>query len=306
MRRWVTPMASRIVETIKNERAPLRSLETLIKATPVFSARLVLLANLANRASPRLTTVSQATSALGLDYIKPLILALLAYEAISHAPSQTEDPFDADPTTLRDLWEHALASAMIAAKIAIKLANVSPLQAFTAGLIHDIGRVLLWRYSNVEFAAAVALARQRQLAICDAEASAIGIDHAAMGDAWCGKCEIAAPLAELVRWHHEPMPAPNPSVGAGVPRLIAIVQAAESLSENSPLGLNDEGLPECADAWSSLGLSKAAWTETQQIVTAEIATLLEAFRLSPFRSRAAGVLPPRDLSDSPGRAGANV
>jgi CheY-like chemotaxis protein/HD-like signal output (HDOD) protein len=282
LRRWVTPLASRLVETIENERAPLGSVEALIKARPGFSARLVLLANLANNPAPRLTGVSQAASALGLDYIKPLTLGLLAYEAKPLGPSQSEALFDPDPTTLRDLWEHALASAMIAAKIATEIANVSPLQAFTAGLIHDIGRVLLWRYSSVEFAAAVALARQQQLSIGQAEVSAIGIDHAAMGAAWCGKCEIAAPLAELVRRHHEPMTAPNATGGAGVPRLIAIVQAAESLSETAPLGLNDEGLPECPGAWSSLGLSKAEWTETQQIVKAEIATLRDAFGFCGF------------------------
>ncbi|MGZ8451682.1 MAG: HDOD domain-containing protein, partial [Candidatus Binatia bacterium] len=185
LRRSVTPLVSRLVETIENERAPLRSLEALIKASPVFSTRLTLLTNLAKGASPRLAAVSQATGAIGLDYLKPLILGLLAYEAKPLGPSHRE--VDPDPTTLRDLWEHALASAMIAAKLATTLANVSPLQAFTAGLIHDIGRVLLWRYSNVEFAAAVALARQ-QLPIVQAETSAIGIDHAALGDAWCGKC----------------------------------------------------------------------------------------------------------------------
>ncbi len=295
MRRWVTPLAARLVETIENERAPLRSLEAVIKASPVFSARLVLLANLANNPAPRLTAVSQATSAIGLDYIKPLILGLLAYEAKPLGPSQGEALFDPDPTTLRDLWEHALASAMIAAKIATKLANVSPLQAFTAGLIHDIGRVLLWRYSNVEFAAAVALARQQQLPIGQAEASAIGLDHVAMGDAWCGKCEIAAPLAELVRRHHEPMTALAATASAGVPRLIAIVQAAESLSEKTPLGLNDEGLPEGADAWSSLDLSKAEWTGTQQRVTLEIETLRDAFGFRRF-DRASPAFYRREIS----------
>ncbi len=257
LRRWVTPLASRLVETSENERAPLRRLEALIKARPALSARLVLLANLATGSAPRLSGFAQATSALGLDYVKPLVLALLAYETRPLGPSQSKALFDPDPTTLRELWEHALASAMIAAKIATKLANVSPVQAFTAGLIHDIGRVLLWRYSNVEFAAAVALARQQQLPIGQAETSAIGIDHTAMGDAWCGNCKIAAPLAEIVRRHHEPITAVDATVAAGVPRLIAIVQAAESLSETAPLGLNDEGLPEYADSWSSLGLGQS-------------------------------------------------
>jgi CheY-like chemotaxis protein/HD-like signal output (HDOD) protein len=284
LRRWVTPLTSRLVETSENERAPSRNLETLIKARPALSDRLVLLAHLATSSAPRLTGFSQATSTLGPDYVKPLVLALLAYETRPLGPSQSEALFDPDPTTLRELWEHALASAMIAAKIATTLANVSPMQAFTAGLIHDIGRILLWRYSNVEFAAAVALARQQQLSIGQAETSAIGIDHTAMGAAWCSNCKIAAPLAEVVLRHHEPITAVDATVAAGVPRLIAIVQAAESLSETTPLGLNDEGLPKSADGWSSLGLIKTEWTGTIQSVTAEIETLSDAFGFRRFDS----------------------
>jgi len=282
LRRWVTPMTSRPAETSQNERAPLRNLEALIKARPALSERLVLLAHLATGSTPRHSGFSQATQTLGPDYVKPLVLGLLAYETRPLGPSQSKALFDPDPTTLRELWEHALASAMIAAKIAATLANISPMQAFTAGLIHDIGRVLLWRYSHVEFAAAVALARQQQLPIDQAETSAIGIDHTAMGDAWCANCKIATPLAEMVRRHHEPITVVDANLVTGVPRLIAIVQAAESLSETAPLGLNDEGLPECADGWSSLGLIKAEWNETAQNVMAEIETLRDAFGFRGF------------------------
>ena len=284
MRRWVTPLTSRLVETSENARAPLRNLEALIKARPALSDRLVLLAHLATGSAPRLSGFAQATGTLGPDDVKPLILALLAYEPRPLGPSQSKALFDPDPTTLRELWEHALASAMIAAKIATKLANVSPMQAFTAGLIHDIGRVLLWRYSNVEFAAAVALAHQQQLPIGQAETSAIGIDHTTMGDAWCGNCKIAAPLTEMVRRHHEPITVVDATVAAGVPSLIAIVQAAESLSETAPLGVNDEGLPASTDGWLSLGLNKAEWTETVQSFTAQIETLREAFGFRRFDS----------------------
>lgn len=267
---------------MSNDCVSLRSLEEALEATPVLATRLVVLANLAKDAAPRITGFSQAASALGLENVRPLILGLLAYEAKPLGRSRTEETLEADPTTLRDLWEHALASAMIAAKLATKLTDVPPLQAFIAGLIHDIGRVLLWRYSKVEFAAAVALSRHQQLPIGVAEASVIGIDHAAMGEAWCGKCEIAAPLAEFVRRHHESAAVLQPAIASGAPRLIAIIQAAESLSEHTPLGLNDEALPECAGAWLSLGLSKVEWTETQQIVTAEIETLREAFGFRRF------------------------
>lgn len=274
-RRCHTPTASRIVAAMSDDRVPLRALEETINAAPVLANRLLLLANLANRASPRWEIVSQATRALGLDYIKPLILGWLAYDGQPRGP--LAEAGEAEPIMLRDLWEHALTCAMIAAKLAAKLANISPLQAFTAGLIHDIGRVLLWRHSNAEFAAAVALARKQRLPIWQAEASAIGIDHAVMGEAWCDKCDIAAPLAAVVRRHHEPMTMANLSGADGLERLIAVIRVAESLAEKTPLGLVDEGLADDATEWSSIGLNKADWAETAQGVWREVESLREAF-----------------------------
>lgn len=278
LRRSTAPLASWIVETIRNERAPLRSLEAAIKAAPVFATRLVLLANLAKGAAPRVTGVSHAISVLGLENLKPLLLGLLAHEAQPAGGAPAQSAFAPDPTTCRDLWEHALACAMIAAKLGATLADISPLQAFIGGLIHDIGRVLLWHYSNAGFATASALVRAQQLPMWQAEQRTFGIDHGAIGEAWCGNCDIAAPLSVAVRWHHEPAPQPS-----GADRLIAIIQAAESLAEKTPPGLVDEGLPEDAAAWSALGLGeKAPWLETAQAVRSEIESLREAFGFPRF------------------------
>lgn len=281
-RRCLAPQAEQIVETIRNDRAPLPSLEAAISATPVLAARLIVLANLAKGSSQRIATVSQATSSLGLDCIKPLLLGLLAFEPKPEASTPRDENLEATAMPLRELWEHALATAMLAAKIANKLDNVAPMHAFTAGFIHDIGRALLWRYSDSEFSAALLMSRQQQLSIREAETRATGIDHVAMGDTWCRKCEIIAPLAEVVCRHHEPITALNDSVDDGVQRLIAVIQAAESLSEKEPFGLMSEGLPECAGTWSLLGLSGAVWTKPLQIINSEIEALRETFGFPRF------------------------
>jgi len=252
-------------------------------ASPVFAHRLVLLANLARGATPRISTVAQATSALGLENLKPLLLGLIAYDVKSPTISRSQQTFTADPLSLRDLWEHALASAMIAAKLTAKLTEVAPLQAFIAGLIHDIGRLLLWRYSAAEFAAAVTLARDQRLAITDAEARTLGIDHTVLGEAWCGKYEIAAPLAAVVRRHHDSITTLQASSADGVARLISVIQAGESLADTKPIGLIDEDLPDDSGSRSALGLGgKADWVDTAAEVQSTVASLREAFGFSRF------------------------
>ena len=279
LRRWVAPAASRIVETIKNDRAPLPRLEAAISATPLFAARLIVLAKLALGAAQRISTVSQAASALGLDYIKPLVLGLLAHDPnLGASPSSTE--MVDDDTTLRELWEHALASAMLAGKIAGKLNNVAPMHAFTAGFIHDVGRVMLWRYSNREFASAVATARQQQLPIWQAESRVLGTDHIAVGDGWCDRCEIATSLADVVRQHHGT--ERDPTIGGGADRLITIIQAAESLLESAPLGSAGEGFAAPVDPWARLGLSGAVWSQDLPALKLEIENLREIFGFPRF------------------------
>ena len=282
LRRCVAPAAARIVETIKNDRAPLPRLDAAISATPLFAARLIVLAKLALGAAQRISTVSQAASALGLDYIKPLVLGLLAHDPNLGAPPSSTEIVDDDDTTLRGLWEHALASAMLAGKIAGKLANVAPMHAFTAGFIHDVGRVMLWRYSKREFASAVTTAREQQLPIWQAESRVFGTDHIAVGDGWCDRGEIATPLADVVRQHHGTQRVGYQNIGGGADRLVTIIQAAESLLDTAPLGSAGEGFAAPVDPWARLGLSGAVWSQDLPPLKLEIENLREIFGFPRF------------------------
>lgn len=279
--RWIAPAAARIVETLNNGRSPLAGLGAPGATPPVFAARLTMLARLALGDAQRIDKVAQATNALGIANMKPLILAQLAYETKTLG---TEQASDRSTATLRELWEHALGSAMMAARIAGKLEAVSPQGAFVAGYIHDIGRALLLRYSRSDFATALSMSQQLRLPIRYSENRVIGIDHVAMGDAWCHKCEIAQPLAEVVRHHHETLADLEGPVGHEVSQMIAVVQAAESLIGQEP-NLAGEGLAEGADSWSLLGLNRGDWQEPWQSVKAEIAGLHEAFGFYHFAAQ---------------------
>jgi len=120
------PVALRILEVLRNGRAPVQSLADVITTDPLLAARVLRLANFAAGQPQRVVTVSHAITLMGLDALKSLTLGLTTFPLHS-IPSKMDgsDP-DGAPITLRELWEHAIGCAAVAARIATQVDHVSP------------------------------------------------------------------------------------------------------------------------------------------------------------------------------------
>jgi putative nucleotidyltransferase with HDIG domain len=254
--------AQRIVETVQNERAPLQRLGAAIGANPLFAARLIALLNLAPGLNQRVLTVAQATSIVGLDTIKPLTLGLLAFELNPGSATDDNRFFDEDYfSTLRDLWEHSVIVAIVAGKIAAKMAKIPPLAALTAGFIHDIGRVLLLRFSPDGFLTSMALSRRETIPVPEAESRSIGIDHVVVGEAWCRKAELSPTLIETVRCHHDGPTPPLEASEADAQKLIAVIAAAEQACEAAGIAMGKEVSIGSTEPWLAFGQTPRDWCD---------------------------------------------
>src|SRR5215470_4921227 len=111
----LSPVALRILEMAKNEKAPIQSLADAIASDSTFAARLLKVANFASGLSQRIATVSQAITVLGLDTIKSLSLGLTVFPFEPSPPSgNAVSAAECEPSVrLRQLWEHALGCALI-------------------------------------------------------------------------------------------------------------------------------------------------------------------------------------------------
>jgi HD-like signal output (HDOD) protein len=152
------PVAVRILEVLRNERSPVQSLADVITTDPLLAARMLRLANFAAGQPQRLVTVSHAITVMGLDALKSLALALTLFPL--HPIPNKRDRSDSDGglITLRELWEHSIGCAAVAARIATQVDHVSPRQAFAAGFLHDMGRLLLYRCSTEGFYSSITVA----------------------------------------------------------------------------------------------------------------------------------------------------
>ena len=113
------------------------------------------------------------------------------------------DPDDT-PITLRELWEHAMGCAAVAARIATQVDHVSPHQAFAAGFLHDMGRLLLYRCSKEGFYTAITVATAKRIPLSEAETLAVGMNHVTLGEIWAGRSELPHGFQQVIRYHHEP------------------------------------------------------------------------------------------------------
>lgn len=284
---YLLPENLRLVEIAKNDRAPMQSFAAAVGADPVFGSRLVRIANFIPGLTQKLATFAAAFNVLGVDHLKSLALGLSAFNLPA---DRLLDETDSEPAvTLMDLWEHSLGCAAVAARIAARTENVSSVSAFVAGFVHDIGKVLLYRYSKERFAMAVSMALDKRMPSSQAEILAFSIDHIEAAEPWCRRADLPEPLCHAVRFHHEPLTA-LPEAVEGSRNLITVIQAADLICENDAIGKGGDRGELSRELRAMLNLQGQEWWQQVQWVKREIEAGRSAFG---FLSRAKKLPPLR-------------
>lgn len=272
-----SPVAVRILEILRSERAPVQRLADVIATDPLLAVRLLKLANLAAGRPQRLITMSLAITVMGVDAIKSLALGLTTFPLPS-VPGKTDDahPYDT-PITLRELWEHSIGCAAVAARIATQVDNVSPHQAFAAGFLHDMGRLLLYRCSREGFYTAITVASAKSIPLSEAETLAVGMNHVALGEIWAGRSELPHGLQLVMHHHHNPAWMLPESMDVELRALIAVVQLADLLCESRAIGRGGDLGIVPSELWKTLRLREEGWSGQFETIKQKIEATRESF-----------------------------
>jgi putative nucleotidyltransferase with HDIG domain len=208
--------AEQVLRIVSDRKAGAADLARVIETDPALAARVMRLANSPYYGSPRrVSSTRHATVMLGFETVR----ALAAGAACSLLDSRVELGPDG-------FWRHAITTAAAASVIARNV-GLSTADAFSAGLLHDLGAVLLHRRDPDAFTVATAAPTiSDQVA---AELAAFGVTHADEGAAALDAWGFPAPFVEAIALHQHGIEAPKHALGR-------VLRVAEAVAlEHAPM-----------------------------------------------------------------------
>jgi HD-like signal output (HDOD) protein len=188
-----------LLKEIESPAATLQGIAGVIARDPAATARLLQTVNSAAFSpAEKVTQPADAVALLGVQTVKSLVLSLQVF-------SQNDEARKAG-LTLEILWEHSLLVAKFARLITLKQTGDIHLaeEAFTVGLLHDVGRIVLASNLPQEYAATVAAAREKSRPLEEEETAQFGVNHAKVGAYLLGLWGLPAEYIEATAAHHAP------------------------------------------------------------------------------------------------------
>jgi putative nucleotidyltransferase with HDIG domain len=235
-----------LLSSIDQDDVDISVLARKVSLDQALTAKTLRLANSSNSGlQVRVTTIQQAITFLGFQATRNLITAAAVTGCF---PAGKCPGFDH-----RAFWRHSIATAACARVLARRM-RLNQDFAFTAGLLHDIGRLVLVTSYPEQYGAVLA---QRQLddrQLLDVEREMLGVDHIMAGTALAQHWQFSDTMQHAITYHHEPE-AP----GAGF--LATIVHVANAIVHALDLTRDENELvpPVSMVAWTALGLSQEAY-----------------------------------------------
>jgi HD-like signal output (HDOD) protein len=228
----------------------------VIALDPALSSYVLRLANSAlYGATDKVETVSRAVARIGMSEIEIMAAAAMIGRLFEQPPRK-------DLLSMSDFWRHAVAVALLSRALGKRVSPQFGETLFVAGLLHDLGRLLLAMAEPDLAAATLARAEASGMPLDAAERGELGFDHAALCGRICAKWQLPETLAEAVACHHVPSLCPNNPQPAAVhlADFMANVLGARTLPA--------VGLPE-------LDVSVLAFFDLENADPGEFLTLLE-------------------------------
>ncbi len=240
-------VAVRIVRLVDDPKTCADDLSTAVRSDPSLAMRVMRTVNSAYYAlDKKVADLKQAVAILGFREVRSL--ALTAYIASLFRSAEGHGRY-----TRQGLWAHMVSCGMVARLIAESSGRVGPHEAYLAGLLHDLGLILMDQYAHAAFCRIVDEVAEDRPSI-ELEREVLGFDHAALGQAVAHAWHLPEHLAQAIGHHHAPENCPEehrPLAAA-----VAVANFLCHRQDITPLGVANVGMPSAA-AFAEVGVGKS-------------------------------------------------
>ncbi|MDR1577481.1 MAG: HDOD domain-containing protein [Deltaproteobacteria bacterium] len=254
----VPGIVAKISRMVENPETSAAEVGRLIAQDQVLSAKVLRMANSAFFGmSRKISSISQALVILGFDVVKGLVL--------------TSSVFDMIQKSMAGLWEHSIGCAAAAGAVATVLGRDDAEEILVAGLLHDLGKVVLALNLPDEMAVVRKKIASGPILFYEAENELLDFDHCDLGEWLAEHWNLPESLAEPMRLHHRPEKA------VLRPERVAIVHIADIIIRAKGFGNAGDLLvpPISMAAWEALKLRKTDFLPILEILEPKLASLCD-------------------------------
>ena len=210
-------------DVIQDPGSSASQLSRIISKDQGLSAKILTVANSPLYGFPRrVSTIDFAIVILGFNHIRNIVLAFSILESYSG--------FYSEKFNHRKYFIHSIMTGTIARRISVDLGYPNSGEAFTSGLLHDLGIAIINRHFPDDFAQIVDMTEDETIKLIDAEVEVLGFNHAAVGARLLEKWNLPTALTNSVLYHHKPSEAEEHRV------LSSIVHLADYLTNRFNVG----------------------------------------------------------------------
>jgi len=259
-------------ELIHDEHASATDMAEVIQRDPGLTANILKVVNSAfYNLSRQVDTVSRAIAIIGTNDLYNLATALTAAKVFSNIPCHLTSP--------EIFWRHSIATGILAKKIAARCSVLGSERLYVAGLLHDIGSLLLYSQHPELSSEVLMIANGDEEVLHQAEIDIIGFSHARVSAELLRLWNMPETLITAIEFHHDPSMSAENHLDAAIIYLanyVANLQQSSAFMENSNVDLTSID----TRIWEMTGLNESVIEELleehEQDLTVALSVMLPA------------------------------
>ncbi|MBN8519856.1 MAG: HDOD domain-containing protein [Candidatus Accumulibacter sp.] len=237
-----------VLQTLKvmqNPNIDARAVERVMVNDPAISAKILRVANSAFFGfSRRVATIADAVRLLGFINVQGMLISVGAFDA-----------FRTKQLNLVDFWKHSIATATAARFLASRVRCVAD-EAFMAGLLHDIGKLIFAVQAESVYRQVLELGRGSAMSSLEAERTLFEFTHPEVGEMVAERWDLPAKYIAAIAHHHDPAAAGDERVFCS---LIGLADQAAHTALGSHASAGDEA--ELTALLDELDLGQMQWND---------------------------------------------
>lgn len=209
-------IALEVNRMLTNDRISVDFLSNTIEKDQAIVSKLLKLVNSSFfGVRSKVSTVKEAVVRLGFNSVRNVVVSVGVFETLI-----LDDDPDID-FNIEDFWAHSLGVAMTSRYLSEQSGIQDPDDCFVAGLLHDIGLIIIARYFQDILINMIRCVKEQNVSIYDVEKDIIPIRHNKIGEIIAKKWQLPAAICDTLKYHH------TPNKGAANPELLTLVHLGD-------------------------------------------------------------------------------